>query len=383
MVRRLAVGMLVVLLIVGLWGPGLGSAASDGDRTGPQPPQTTPEGFDSTVFEIEVFDNASARWTIRHSRVLENETEVEQFKDFAARFEQGNTSAFSDFETRARRLVAAGEDISGRNMTASNFARAAYVDPISESRGVVEFSFTWEAFAQVEDGQVVVGDIFEGGMYIADGQRLRFRTGPTLHFVEVAPEPDSTAVQGNLSASDTVTWEGEMQFNDNRPYAVFGPSGSGSVTSTAAETPTSGRLGQFLIVGILVLIGLGGGLAWYTGYLPPGKRSRFGNDGAVATAESTDATGPAHGGTSSPEQAGEPEILSDEDRVVNLLEENGGRMKQVNIVEETDWSKSKVSMLLSDMEDDGEISKLRVGRENIISLAGQEPDAAGSPFEEE
>jgi len=40
-------------------------------------------------------------------------------------------------------------------------------------------------------------------------------------------------------------------------------------------------------------------------------------------------------------------------------------------------------MLLSDMEDEGQISKLRLGRENIISLAGQEPEAAGSPFEDE
>jgi hypothetical protein len=40
-------------------------------------------------------------------------------------------------------------------------------------------------------------------------------------------------------------------------------------------------------------------------------------------------------------------------------------------------------MLLSDMEDDEHISKLRVGRENIISLKGHEPDAAGSPFDDE
>jgi uncharacterized membrane protein len=65
-----------------------------------------------------------------------------------------------------------------------------------------------------------------------------------------------------------------------------------------------------------------------------------------------------------------------------MLEENGGRMKQVTIVEETDWSKSKVSMLLSDMADEGTISKLRVGRENIISLKGFEPEAAGSPFDD-
>jgi uncharacterized membrane protein len=89
--------------------------------------------------------------------------------------------------------------------------------------------------------------------------------------------------------------------------------------------------------------------------------------------------------TDTPDEPAVPdeELLTDSDRVRKLLEENGGRMKQVDIVDSTDWSKSKVSMLLSDMEDDGDISKLRVGRENIISLAGQEPDAAGSPFDDE
>ena len=68
------------------------------------------------------------------------------------------------------------------------------------------------------------------------------------------------------------------------------------------------------------------------------------------------------------------EMLSDEQRVKNLLEDHGGRMRQVQIVDETDWSKSKVSMLLSDMEEDGELSRLRVGRENVVSLPGHEPD---------
>ena len=68
-------------------------------------------------------------------------------------------------------------------------------------------------------------------------------------------------------------------------------------------------------------------------------------------------------------------ILTDEERVVGLLESNGGRMRQRRIVERTDWSKSKVSMLLSEMEDDGTVHKLRVGRENVISLPGSEPVA--------
>lgn len=71
-----------------------------------------------------------------------------------------------------------------------------------------------------------------------------------------------------------------------------------------------------------------------------------------------------------------PSEPSDEEQVVHLLESNGGRMRQTRIVERTDWSKSKVSMLLSEMEADGALHKLRVGRENIISLPGAEPVAA-------
>ncbi|MEM4779984.1 MAG: helix-turn-helix domain-containing protein [Halalkalicoccus sp.] len=60
--------------------------------------------------------------------------------------------------------------------------------------------------------------------------------------------------------------------------------------------------------------------------------------------------------------------LTDEERVVKLLSANGGRMKQSRIVEETDWSKAKVSRLLSSMADHDQITKLTIGRENIIFL---------------
>jgi uncharacterized membrane protein len=134
-----------------------------------------------------------------------------------------------------------------------------------------------------------------------------------------------------------------------------------------------------LALAVLIVAG-GGALVLYT-RLFAGARTDDGSttegpatvDGSAVDTESV---------TRAQQRTPVPEQLSDEDRVIQLLEENGGRMKQVNIVDNTEWSKSKVSMLLSDMEDDGEISKLRVGRENIISLAGEEPDAAGSPFEE-
>ena len=85
--------------------------------------------------------------------------------------------------------------------------------------------------------------------------------------------------------------------------------------------------------------------------------------------------------TAEPETTDEP-LLTDEQRVIQLLEENDGRMKQAAIVDETEWSKAKVSRLLSDMVDEGKIKKLSIGRENIIHLEGHGPEAAKPPYSE-
>lgn len=60
--------------------------------------------------------------------------------------------------------------------------------------------------------------------------------------------------------------------------------------------------------------------------------------------------------------------LTDEERIHRLLASNGGRMKQSQIVDSTDWSKAKVSRLLSGMANRDKITKLTIGRENIIFL---------------
>jgi uncharacterized membrane protein len=43
-------------------------------------------------------------------------------------------------------------------------------------------------------------------------------------------------------------------------------------------------------------------------------------------------------------------------------------MRQANIVKETGWSDAKVSQLLSSMAEEDRVDKLRLGRENLISL---------------
>lgn len=354
------------------------------------------DDFDRITFRIEVFENGDARWTTANWKSLENETERDDFQTFIDRFEDESTAQFDAFVARAEALTDAGTDATGRQMEATSFERSGTIDPLN--RGVIEMSFVWTNFAVVEDEDVFVGDVFEGGWYIFEDQRLEITAGGNLSISSVEdPPPDAGSVDEN-----SVRWFGPTEFGDSEPSVTFtsvaeDPSNDTDNGDTDDEeganledenegeaddgtdlTDETG-VGMFAVVFLLfVVVAIGAGIAWYSGVIQRSsdETTTSSPDGDGSAAEAVSAESPA-------EPAVPQEPLSDEDRVVQLLEDNGGRMKQVNIVEETEWSKSKVSMLLSDMEEAGTISKLRVGRENIISLAGEEPEAAGSPFDDE
>jgi Uncharacterized membrane-associated protein/domain len=64
--------------------------------------------------------------------------------------------------------------------------------------------------------------------------------------------------------------------------------------------------------------------------------------------------------------------LTDEERVRELLELNGGRIRQADIAAEFDWSDSKTSRVVGRMADDGSVEKLQLGRENLVALPDEE-----------
>lgn len=66
------------------------------------------------------------------------------------------------------------------------------------------------------------------------------------------------------------------------------------------------------------------------------------------------------------------EPVSDEERVRTLLQKHDGEMRQKQIVDRVDWSKAKVSRVLSRLEDEDKVVKVRLGRENVIYLPGHE-----------
>jgi len=389
--RVLAIGMLALVVAVSPASVAADSGPADGVQ----------QDFDREEFTIDVDENGSARWTFSYQRVLANQSERQQFESYAERFTTSETQSYRNFVTRARALTAAGADETGREMNATGFSKRAYVRTGVNDVGVVEMSFRWTNFAARSDGRLVVGDVFEGGLTLSADQRLvvTWADGLTPTAVEPAPQ------QGVDDTGDTLLWRGESggtQFLDQQPRVVLAPAdetpragdGGGDATTdagagvgggdgAAGTTPGANDAGDLAVwpfaFGAVVLVALGS-LAFRHGYLDDG------DDGSLAVDDGGD-PGSSATATTDPTPAAEPavtdeELMSDEDRVRTLLTENGGRMKQVDVVDETGWSKSKVSMLLSEMEEDGEIHKLRVGRENIISRAGDEPDATRSTFDD-
>ncbi|MGQ3411481.1 helix-turn-helix transcriptional regulator [Natrinema sp. LN54] len=203
-----------------------------------------------------------------------------------------------------------------------------------------------------------------------------------------------------LETPTRLTWNGPYEFDDSELEIVFVRTGDSLLSMPG-----------WLIGGLLVIVGIGAGgyllarrddqtkLSIPTDRLPSLAGVKIGTRGTdgegSATAESTGSdstaglrsdsgavTAPSDsaarpGGTSlefeEPGDDIDPELLSDEERVLRLLKQNGGRMKQASIVSETGWSNAKVSQLLSKMDDDDEIEKLRIGRENLITLPGVDP----------
>ena len=102
---------------------------------------------------------------------------------------------------------------------------------------------------------------------------------------------------------------------------------------------------------------------------------------AAAPPQTASAPGPS-GSPGPPAMDGAPR--SKEDEVFNVIHEHGGQMRQADLVDETEWSKATVSRLLSTLEDEGRVEKIRVGRGNVVRVtdaATEDSNLAGTAHE--
>lgn len=321
--------------------------------------QTTP-ATDHTVTRVQVHPDGSATWTVRVRTRLNTQDSIDEFEEFQTQFE-GNTSRYLDpFRQRIRQTVARAEDETGRGMRATNFTTSTEVQSVPRTWGVVTYQFTWTSFARQSNDRLVVDDVFEGGFFLAENDTLALSAPPNWTVEEVDPSSGE-------AGDGTVRWIGQRDFPDNRPRAVFAPDGEdrGSEPGQQSTTgvPGDGDDGDMLTVAVIVfgstVVALAGFALWRRRSTPtPQHSSTIGTDGNEQN-DSPGGTVPI-------------EPVSDEERMRRLLRENGGQMRQADIVDSVDWSKSKTSRVLSSMAEEESVEKIRLGRENVVRLEERE-----------
>ncbi|MFC7235337.1 helix-turn-helix transcriptional regulator [Halosegnis marinus] len=340
---------------------------------------------ESTTLTVQLRTDGDARWTVSTAFVLRDGNDSRAFDRLAADFEAGNADVVYD-ATAFESAAAAASDETGRAMSIEDVGYAAdrnTTDNVTVGR--LSMSFEWTNFTEESGTRLRVGDAFN----TSDGTWLPGLTSrqtlvvrpPAGYSVETAPVAPRDGV---------LRWEGPRSFEPGYLGDIVYTGETPTETATPSPTPNGpneGGLGPLELVGggllVLAAFALGGyALARRDGDPFGGATdddTPDGGAGAAATGGNDD------GGTAAAAATGavaddEPDfdLLSDEERVEYLLERNGGRMKQATIVEETGWSNAKVSQLLSAMDEAGRVNKLRIGRENLISLPGEDVAELGT-----
>ncbi|MHC3438108.1 helix-turn-helix transcriptional regulator [Natrialbaceae archaeon A-gly3] len=373
---------LTVLLVVSVGGvaaaaTGLSQPSPQATTVDDQPPLQP--GEPQQVIRINVSTDGDARWTLESHYRLETDDDVDRFETYAAAVTDGDRDAaleggydVSLFENALEQA----ESSTDREMALTD---SGWDDHRIETTGddheigVIAYSFTWSNFAAVGDNRLHLGDVFwaDGQTWLpqlSDGQRLIIEP-PENHGFE---DPPVGTQNGAL------VWDGPYVFAEGELEVTF-LEGASTIGSPGLSTVLVG-----IVILVLVILVGGGGYVLATKY-PPARilgtddkeSTELEYDHSVGSSAEADRT---HEDEPEDPYDVEPlteevdiDLLSDEERVHHLLRKNGGRVKQATIVEETGWSNAKVSQLLSKMDDNGEIEKLRIGRENLITLPEVDP----------
>lgn len=289
--------------------------------------QITPSG-DRTLTKVELQDDGDARVSIVTTIELPNQTEVDAFEATRDDFEDENSTGFRRFREAVVGTVERADATTDRSMRVTDVGVTTRIESLPVRRGIVEYWFVWEGFAARDGDRLRVADGLDG--YVLDDTEALELVAPAGYVAtDVSPEPDERR-------NGSVRWTGPRTFSEDRPRATVAPQGAVGPGDTGDDASGISVLPWAAV--LVLVVAVAGGLYLYR------RRS----------------------------DAVEAPDMTDDERVIQMVEEAGGRLKQKQIGERTEWSAAKVSQVTSRLEDDGKIEKLRMGRENIIRFPDED-----------
>ena len=349
---RIGLGVLAVIVVV-LAAATAGVTPAAG-QTGLIAQQTAVEADDVRI-TVTLAEDGSAEWELAFRSVLETDDEEAAFKSLQSDIADDPAAYTDPFAERIRRTVATAENTTNRGMAADSFSVDTETQSLGREYGIVTYRFTWEDFAATTDDELRAGDAIDG-FFLDDQTRLRVQWPDGYTIDSVSPDADERP-------DNAAVWDGEStDFVTGEPRIVVAAGGSG--------------LTPGMLIGIIIVILLAGVGGWFYQ-----RRDSDDQPPATTAATNTDTTTDADTDPSHTEPAAEtatttaataddepdPELLSNEEQVLRLLDEHGGRMKQKQVIEELDWTDAKTSKVVSGLREDGQIDSFRIGRENVLT----------------
>lgn len=281
---------------------------------------------DSVLMRVDVTDTGDAQWQIEYRTRLDDPNTSQAFQSLRQDV-ANNPDAYSQtFFDGIRSTIASAENATGREMQGTNFSVHAEVHHLPQRYGVVVYTFTWRGFAAVDGNRLRVGDAL-AGFFLGENERLLLSWPSTYELDDVHPPASERRDRA-------VVWTGPLEFGPNEPRVVV------VAPSSGVEWPT-----RWFATAILVGVALAAGVVGWLG--------RRNSDNTTMSASDSEAS---------------TTLLSNEEQVIRVLETNGGRIRQQEVVDELDWTEAKTSRVISTLRDQGRVESFRLGRENVLAL---------------
>lgn len=307
---------------------------------------------DEIRIDISLADDESATWNMEFWIELSDDETREAFESLRDDIAADPEQFIENFETRIHTTVDTAQAATGRSMEAHSFDITTDQQTLAREYGVIRYTFEWDGFSERIDDELHAGDAIEG-LFFGTDTRLLIEWPDEYELVSVSPDADD-------SRANAVIWiGGQTDFVSGEPRIVISP----------AESPSSSSyLIPGLAVGAIILIaGIIG--IWIR------RRSRDSQVKQPAPMTAGESSGAQMDNQPSAEESTTPpseSLLSNEEQVIQLIEDNGGRMKQKDVVTSLDWTDAKTSKVVSTLREEGEIESFRIGRENVLKIADDE-----------
>jgi len=288
-----------------------------------------------SVITIDVHENGNALWTMEEYLPLANQDEINEWEEYIQSGESTEQYKYDieEFRGRIEWFIILAELSSNRSMNAENY-NLSYdtLNTLSGAFGIVRFSFEWTNFSHMDSNKILIGDVFSEGMILSSDNVL---------IIEIPENHEVASVSPNYDRHDgnRLMWEGTIarSFNKGEPALVL----------SREKTDT----GIWVLVPALVILAAAASVILFKHK----KSSISGTKNNAYPILSPTAT----------------EVPEDEEMIEQILIRSGGQMYQSEIVKLSGLSKSKISIVLSKMKEDGKIIKIKKGKGNIIRLVNE------------